>query len=41
MIMPTNAEMAKTIISFANDSGDEYYLGIQDNPWKGIGIDGD
>jgi predicted HTH transcriptional regulator len=37
--MPTNAEMAKTIISFANDTGDEYYIGIQDNPREVIGIE--
>jgi predicted HTH transcriptional regulator len=39
--MPTNAELAKTIVSFANDAGGEFYLGIQDNPREVIGIEED
>jgi predicted HTH transcriptional regulator len=37
--LPTNAELAKTIISFANDAGGTFYLGIHDNPREIIGID--
>ncbi len=37
--LPTNAELAKTMISFANDAGGEFYLGIQDKPRKVVGID--
>lgn len=39
--LPTNAELAKTIISFANDAGGEFYLGIQDNPREITGIEED
>ena len=38
-VLPTNADLAKTIISFANDAGGEFYLGIQDKPRKVIGVD--
>lgn len=37
--LPTNADLAKTIISFANDAGGELYIGIQDNPRKIVGVD--
>lgn len=37
--LPTNADLAKTIISFANDAGCELYLGIQDKPRKIVGVD--
>ncbi len=37
--LPTNAELAKTIISFANDAGGEFYLGVQDSPREVLGID--
>jgi predicted HTH transcriptional regulator len=36
--LPANAELAKTIVAFANDAGGEFYLGIQDNPRKVIGL---
>lgn len=39
--LPTNAELAKTLISFANDAGGEFYLGIQENPGEVIGVDED
>lgn len=37
--LPTNAELAKSIIAFANDAGGEFYLGIQDNPREVFGLD--
>ena len=37
--LPTKAELAKTIISFANDAGGLFYLGIQDKPREVIGVD--
>jgi predicted HTH transcriptional regulator len=30
--LPSNADLAKTIIAFANDAGGEMYVGIKDNP---------
>lgn len=36
--LPSKAELAKTIISFANDAGGEFYLGIQDKPRKVLGL---
>ncbi len=39
--LPSNAYLAKTIVSFANDAGGEFYLGIQDNPRKVTGLDKD
>ncbi|MBU4445476.1 MAG: putative DNA binding domain-containing protein [Candidatus Marinimicrobia bacterium] len=38
-VLPSNAELAKTIISFANDAGGELYLGIKDNPREVVGVD--
>ena len=29
--IPTNAELAKTIVSFANDAGGELFIGIKNN----------
>jgi predicted HTH transcriptional regulator len=37
--LPSKADLAKTIISFANDAGGELYVGISDHPRKIIGID--
>src|SRR6056297_2997147 len=37
--LPTNAELAKSIIAFANDAGGEFYLGIQDNPREVVGLE--
>ncbi len=31
-MLPLKADLAKTIISFANDAGGELYIGIKDNP---------
>ena len=39
--LPSKSELAKTIISFANDAGGELYLGIKDNPREIIGINED
>lgn len=39
--LPTNAVLVKTIVSFANDAGGEFYLGIKDNPREVIGVDED
>ena len=36
--LPSSAELAKSIIAFANDAGGEFYLGIQDNPREVIGL---
>jgi predicted HTH transcriptional regulator len=36
--LPTNAELAKTIIAFANDAGGELYVGIKDNPREVVGV---
>lgn len=30
--LPTNADLAKTIIAFANDAGDELFIGVKDSP---------
>ena len=37
-VMPTKAEFAKTIISFANDAGGELFIGVKNNPRKISGI---
>lgn len=37
--LPTNAELVKSIIDFANDAGGEFCLGIQDKPCDIIGLD--
>lgn len=31
-VLPTNAELAKTIVSFANDAGGEIFIGVKNNP---------
>jgi len=38
-MLPSKAEVAKTIISFANDAGGEFYLGIKNKPRQVIGLD--
>jgi predicted HTH transcriptional regulator len=38
-MLPSNADLAKTIIAFANDAGGEFYLGIKDNPREIVGLD--
>lgn len=37
--LPTNSELAKTILAFANDAGGELYLGIKDTPRQVEGLD--
>ena len=37
--LPTNAELARSIIAFANDAGGEFIVGIQDNPREVVGVD--
>jgi ATP-dependent DNA helicase RecG len=37
-IVPVVAELARTIVAFANDAGGEFYIGIKDNPREFVGI---
>jgi ATP-dependent DNA helicase RecG len=37
--LPTNADLAKTIVAFANDAGGEFYLGIKDDPREIVGLE--
>ncbi|MDD4428673.1 MAG: ATP-binding protein [Paludibacter sp.] len=37
--LPSKAELAKTIVAFANDAGGEFFLGIQDKPREVIGLE--
>ncbi|MDR0575256.1 MAG: putative DNA binding domain-containing protein [Tannerella sp.] len=37
-ILPENADLANTIIAFANDAGGELYIGIRDNPREIVGL---
>jgi len=39
--LPSKANLAKTIISFANDAGGEFYLGIKDKPREVTGLNED
>ncbi len=36
--LPSSADLAKTIVAFANDAGGEMYIGIKDNPRQVTGI---
>jgi len=36
--LPANADLAKTVISFANDAGGELYIGIKNNPRAIVGL---
>ena len=36
--LPENADLAKTIVAFANDAGGELYIGIKNNPREIIGL---
>lgn len=36
--LPTNSDLSKTIIAFANDAGGELYIGIKNNPREIIGV---
>ncbi len=40
-ILPAKANLAKTIISFANDAGGELYIGIKDKPREITGLNED
>ncbi len=37
-VLPENAELANTIIAFANDAGGELYIGVRNNPREIIGL---
>jgi ATP-dependent DNA helicase RecG len=39
--LPTNSELVKTILAFANDAGGVLYFGIKDNPRKVVGLNED
>ncbi|MDR3112970.1 MAG: putative DNA binding domain-containing protein [Endomicrobium sp.] len=39
--LPAHADIAKTVIAFANDAGGDLYIGIKNNPRQIIGIDED
>ena len=36
--LPKNADLAKTIVAFANDAGGELYIGISNNPREIVGL---
>ena len=36
--LPENADLAKTIVAFANDAGGELYIGISNNPREVVGV---
>jgi predicted HTH transcriptional regulator len=36
--LPSRADLAKTVIAFANDAGGEIYIGVQDNPRSITGL---
>lgn len=37
-VLPENADLANTIIAFANDAGGELYIGVRNNPREMIGL---
>lgn len=37
-VLPENADLAKTIVAFANDAGGELYIGIRNNPREVVGV---
>ncbi len=37
--LPSNADLSKTVVAFANDAGGELYIGIKDNPREVTGIE--
>jgi predicted HTH transcriptional regulator len=37
-VLPTNAELAKTFIAFANDAGGELFLGVKNEPREIVGL---
>ena len=36
--IPKVADLAKTIVAFANDAGGELFIGVQDEPRKIVGL---
>lgn len=36
--LPENADLAKTIISFANDAGGDLFIGVANNPRELVGL---
>lgn len=36
--LPENADLAKTIVAFANDAGGELYIGVRNNPREVVGV---
>ncbi|MCF8375855.1 MAG: ATP-binding protein, partial [Bacteroidales bacterium] len=36
--LPSRADLAKTVIAFANDAGGDIYIGVQDNPRSITGL---
>ncbi len=36
--LPTNSDLAKTVVAFANDAGGDIYVGISDNPKMLVGL---
>ena len=39
--LPSKSDLAKTIVSFANDAGGDLFIGIKDRPRKVIGLNED
>ena len=37
-VLPENADLAKTIVAFANDAGGELYIGVRNNPREVVGV---
>ena len=37
-VLPENADLAKTIVAFANDAGGELYIGVRNNPREIVGV---
>ena len=37
-VLPEYADLAKTIVAFANDAGGELYIGVQNNPREIVGL---
>jgi len=39
--LPENSDLAKTIVSFANDAGGDLYIGVANNPHVVVGLNED
>jgi predicted HTH transcriptional regulator len=37
--LPTNSELAKTVLAFAHDAGEELYMEINNTPRQVVGLD--